>query len=143
VSKTVKQKRVNERLEIIDDAILNLQKGKNKLSISKIAEKAGIARKTIYNNPELKERCDQAIQVQQMEQSNVHPKVKKPLSGRKLLEKRYSDTKIKLKEEQKKNAMLLENNRQLVLEKDQLKSHIRMLQNKIERNEKQKVKHIK
>src|SRR5699024_2403861 len=128
---------------IIDDAILNLQKGKNKLSISKIAEKAGIARKTIYNNPELKERCDQAIQVQQMEQSNVHPKVKKPLSGRKLLEKRYSDTKIKLKEEQKKNAMLLENNRQLVLEKDQLKSHIRMLQNKIERNEKQKVKHIK
>lgn len=33
-----------ERLKMIDEAIVNLKRGKNKLSIAKIAEKSGIAR---------------------------------------------------------------------------------------------------
>lgn len=131
-----------ERLKAIDEAIVNLKRGKNKLSIAQIAKKAGISRKTIYNHSELKERCDQAIHVQQLEQAKKNPNDEKVLSGRKLLEDRYRRSKEELKREQEKNAMLLENNRQLVLEKDRLKSHIQMLQQKIERMNEQKLKQI-
>src|SRR5699024_4320979 len=58
------------RLNKIDKAIVNLKRGKNRLSIAQIAEKAGISRKTIYNHAELKERCDQAIHLQEIEQRN-------------------------------------------------------------------------
>lgn len=128
-----------ERLKAIDEAIVNLKRGKNKLSIAQIAKKSGIARKTIYNHAELKERCDQAIHVQQLEQDQKNPNDKKVLSGRKLLEDRYRRSKEELKKEQEKNAKLLENNRQLVLEKDRLKSHIKMLQQKIEKMNEQKL----
>lgn len=136
-------KRTIERLKAIDEAIVNLKRGKNKLSIAQIAKKSGITRKTIYNHAELKERCDQAIHIQDLEQSNKGPNVKKPISGRELLEQRYRNTREELKKEQEKNAKLLENNRQLVLEKDRLKSHIQMLQSRIERLEAQKVKPLK
>lgn len=129
-----------DRLEKIDEAIINLKRGKNKLSIAQIALKSGIARKTIYNHAELKERCDQAIHVQQLEGNSVNKKVKNPVSGRKLLEQRYNKVKEELKGEQGKNAKLLENNRQLVLEKDRLKSHIHRLQQKIDRMNEQKLK---
>lgn len=129
-----------ERLAEIDAAIINLKRGKNKLSIAQIANKSGIARKTIYNHAELKERCDQAIRVQQIEGNNAN--VKEPVSGRKLLEKRYKNVKEELKDEQEKNAKLLENNRQLVLEKDRLKSHIQMLRQKIDKMNEQKLKQM-
>src|SRR5690625_3726683 len=132
-------KKIIERLTAIDEAIINLKRGKNKLSIAQIAKKAGIARKTIYNHAELKERCDQAIYIQQLEESNINPNAKKSVSGRKLLEQRYNNVKEELKREQEKNAKLLENNRQLVLEKDRLKSHIQILQQQMERLKKQKV----
>jgi|SRR5690625_1885231 len=134
--------RTIERLNKIDEAIVNLKRGKNKLSIAQIAKKTAIARKTIYNHAELKERCDQAIHVQQLEESsvNANANAKKPVSGRKLLEQRYNNVKKELKKEQEKNAKLLENNRQLVLEKDRLKSHIQMLQQQIERIKNQKIK---
>lgn len=134
-----------ERLEKIDEAIVNLKRGKNKLSIAQIAKKSGVARKTIYNHAALKERCDQAIHIQELGDSkdNEKPLGKKQLSGRKLLEQRYEKSKKALNKEQEKNAMLLENNRQLVLEKDRLKSHIEMLQNKIQRIEAGKIKHLK
>ena len=128
-----------ERLKEIDKAIVNLKRGKNKLSIAQIAKKAGIARKTIYNHAELKERCDQAIHIQELEEAKKNPNNKKVLSGRKLLEDRYRRSKEELNKEQEKNSMLLENNRQLVLEKDRLKSHIHMLQQQIERLKNQKV----
>lgn len=128
-----------ERLKAIDEAIVNLKRGKNKLSIAQIAKKSGIARKTIYNHAELKERCDQAIHVQQLEQAKKNSNDEKVLSGRKLLEDRYRRSKEELKKEQEKNAKLLENNRQLVLEKDRLKSHIKMLQQKIEKMNEQKL----
>lgn len=131
-----------ERLKMIDEAIVNLKRGKNKLSIAQIAKKSGIARKTIYNHAELKERCNQAIYVQQLEVSNANPEAKRPVSGRELLEQRYKNVREELKKEQEKNAMLLENNRQLVLEKERLKSHIQMLQQKIERLNEQKIKQI-
>jgi len=128
-----------ESLNKIDEVIINLKRGKNKLAIARIAKKAGIARKTIYNHTELKERCDQAIHIQELEQSGKDPNAKKPITGRKLLEQRYINTKKELKEEHIKNAMFLENNRQLVLEKDRLKSHILMLQQRVEKLKNQKV----
>lgn len=135
----------------IDQAITNLRRGKKKLSISKVAEKAGIARKTIYNHPELKQRCDQAIHIQE-EQNKALQEVAagsvteaktKPLTGRKLLEERYRKSREELKLEREKNAKLLENNRQLVLEKAELKNRIEMLQNQIRRLREQKVKNLK
>lgn len=135
-------KRTIERLKAIDEAIVNLKRGKNKLSIALIAKKSGIARKTIYNHVELKERCDQAIYVQQIGESSANPNAKRPISGRELLDQRYKNVREDLKKEQEKNAKLLENNRQLVLEKDRLKSHIQMLQQKIERMNDQKLKQI-
>lgn len=134
--------RTIERLKAIDEAIVNLKRGKNKLSIAQIAKKSGIARKTIYNHVELKERCNQAIYVQKLEVSNANPDAKRPVSGRELLDQRYKNTKQELKKEQEKNAKLLENNRQLVLEKDRLKSHIQMLQQKIEKMNEQKLKKL-
>lgn len=135
-------KRTIEKLEAIDEAIVNLQRGKNKLSIAQIAKKSGIARKTIYNHAELKERCNQAIYVQQLGESSANPNEKRPVSGRELLEQRYKSAKEELKKEQEKNAKLLENNRQLVLEKDRLKSHIQLLQQKIEGMNEQKLKQL-
>src|SRR5699024_431449 len=117
----------------------NLKRGKNKISIAKIAEKTGIARKTIYNNIELKERCNQAIHVQKTEEGEINSKVKNPVSGRKLLEQRYNKVKEQLEKEQEKNSKLLENNRLLVLEKDRLKSHIEILQKKVDKEYNQKI----
>lgn len=131
--------KTSERLRAIDEAIVNLKRRKNKLSIAKIA---GISRKTIYNHAELKERCDQAIHVQQFEQDKKNTTDEKVLSRREILEDRYKRSKEDLKREQEKNAILLENNRQLVLEKDRLKSHIQMLQQKIERMNELKLKQI-
>jgi len=135
-------KRTIERLKVIDEAIVNLKRGKNKLSVAQIAKKSGIARKTIYNHAELKERCDQAIYLQELEESSANPSAKRPVSGRELLNERYKNVRGDLKKEQEKNAKLLENNRQLVLEKDRLKSHIQMLQQKIERMNERKLKQI-
>src|SRR5699024_10019151 len=105
-----KQKR-QERLERIDEAITNLKKGKQKLSISKIAKKASIARKTIYNNLELKERCDQAIATESI--SGGMMVGDKRISYREKMNQRYVKVKQNLEKEKEKNAILLENNRQL------------------------------
>lgn len=135
-----------EMLNKVDLAIANLRRGKKKISISKIAQKSKIARKTIYNHPELKERCEQAIKMQEessslkgvSENSTIQIE-NKPLSGRKLIEERYRKSRENLKLEQEKNAKLLENNRQLVLEKAELKNRIVMLQNQIQQIQEQKI----
>ena len=95
-------KRAIERLKAIDEAIVNLKRGKNKLSIAQIAKKSGIARKTIYNHAELKERCDQAIYVQQLDENSRNPNAKRPVSGRELLNQRYQRTRQDLKKEKEK-----------------------------------------
>jgi|SRR5690625_246272 len=137
-----------DMLDRVNQAITNIRRGKQKLTISRIAEKANIARETIYNRPELKQRCDQAIHIQ--EQQNIPSSEtatstksrigKPPLSGSKLLEKRYKRARNSLKLEQEKNAKLLGNNRKLVLEKDQFKGRILFLERKIEKMREGKVK---
>lgn len=125
----------------IDEAITNIKRGKQKLTISRIAEKAKTARKTIYNRPELKLRCDQAIQIQEQQNLSVKEIAAKqklnggspPLSGNKLLEERYRKARDNLKLQHEKNAKLLENNRKLVIEKDQLKGRIVYLEERIQK----------
>ncbi|MGK9253135.1 hypothetical protein [Paenibacillus pasadenensis] len=125
-------------LERIEQAITNLRKGKKKLSISAIAKKAGIERKTIYNRPDLKERCDQAILLQmEIEKgteeiaATVTETSTRP-SGKRLLENRYEKVKQALQNEKEKNEKLLEICRKHVIEKAQLKSRIEYLENKIQ-----------
>src|SRR5699024_1736890 len=95
-----------ERLKKIDEAIVNLKRGKNKLSIAQIAKKAGISRKTIYNHAELKERCDQAIHVQELEQSSKKPNAKKQITEKKKRkkkkQKKNKNKKTKNKKKKKK-----------------------------------------
>lgn len=125
-------------LERIEQAITNLRKGKKKLSISAIAKKAGIERKTIYNRPDLKERCDQAILLQ-MEIEKGAEKIAATAietstrpSGKRLLGNRYEKVKQALQNEKEKNEKLLEICRKHVIEKAQLKSRIEYLENKIQ-----------
>lgn len=125
-------------LERIEQAITNLRKGKKKLSISAIAKKAGIERKTIYNRPDLKERCDQAILLQMEIEKGAEEIAATAIetstrpSGKRLLENRYEKVKQALQNEMEKNEKLLEICRKHVIEKAQLKSRIEYLENKIQ-----------
>ncbi|EST51888.1 transposase [Brevibacillus panacihumi W25] len=125
-------------LERIEQAITNLRKGKKKLSISAIAKKAGIERKTIYNRPDLKERCDQAILLQMEIEKGAEEIAATAIetstrpSGKRLLENRYEKVKQALQNEKEKNEKLLEICRKHVIEKAQLKSRIEYLENKIQ-----------
>lgn len=125
-------------------AIESIKKGRKKLTITEIAKRAGIARKTIYNRPELKQRCDQEILLQK-QASGIEQNVNKATSSRpktryKLLEKRYNKVKNKLDEEKKNNMKLLNNNKNLVLEKEQLNTKIIMLERKIDRLNNEKIR---
>ncbi|MDV2581589.1 HTH domain-containing protein [Alkalibacillus haloalkaliphilus] len=126
---------LNELLDKIEEAITSLRRGKKKLSITLIADRAGISRKTIYNHIELKERCNQAITIQKQESQNggTKPTTSSPITSRKLLEDRYKKAKIEIKKEKEKNAKLLENNRQLVIENATLKSRIEDLQERVDK----------
>ncbi|CAM3757539.1 MULTISPECIES: DUF6262 family protein [Paenibacillus] len=121
-------------LERIEQAITNLRKGKKKLSISAIAKKAGIERKTIYNRPDLKERCDQAILLQMEIEKGAEEIAATAIetstrpSGKRLLENRYEKVKQALQNEKEKNEKLLEICRKHVIEKAQLKSRIEYLE---------------
>ncbi|GIQ70056.1 hypothetical protein DUZ99_09460 [Xylanibacillus composti] len=148
------QARLNENLEKIEKAITNLRRGKNKLTISNIAKKSGVPRRTIYNRPELKERCDQAILIQEeLEQASKEAAAgtePAKLYGSKLLQFRYEKVKNELKEQKIINAKILENNRKLVIEKDEMKGTIQRLQEDNERlreqlrqDQKNKVRKIK
>ncbi|SDJ43990.1 hypothetical protein [Paenibacillus naphthalenovorans] len=135
-------------LERIEQAITNLRKGKKKLSISAIAKKAGIERKTIYNRPDLKERCEQAIYLQTEIEKGIEEIVaattetqKRP-SGKRLLENRYEKVKQALQDEKAKNEKLLEVCRKHVIEKALLKSRIEYLENMIQEMREKQVKQI-
>lgn len=139
-------KRKDAVLDKVKDAIVRLKKGREKLTIKKIAEKAKIARKTIYNRPELKQLCDQAIHIQQITQ-NGGEEIKNPVlrvsTSYQLLEKRYNNLKKQMDKQVLENKKLLNNNKELVLEKEQHKSKIVMLEERIERLTRDKVRPIK
>lgn len=131
-------------LEKVEMAVESIKKGRKKLTITEIAKRAGIARKTIYNRPELKQRCDQEILFQKQamlkDGSNEKKTRNKPKTKYKLLEKRYNKLKKELEIQRKNNMKLLNNNKELVLDKEQLNTKIIMLKRKIERMNKSKVK---
>lgn len=138
-----------QTVDRVRGAITSIKKGRKKLTISAIAERAGIARKTIYNRPDLKLLCDQAIELQKQEELTEGDNKKsksereKPLTGYKLLEQRYRKLKDILEKEQEKNMKLLHNNKVLVLEKEQLESKILMLEKRIEQLNKDKIKPLR
>ncbi|REE81234.1 hypothetical protein A8990_11968 [Paenibacillus taihuensis] len=130
----------NPMLEKVDRAITNLKRGNHKLTIAGIAKKAGIERKTIYNRPDLKERCTQAIAIQKELVKGPH----EVDDGVKLKSsENLADQKDRLKRELEKvkngNAKLLENNRKLVLEKHELLAQIESMQELIKELRNKKV----
>lgn len=149
------QKKLSDNIKKIDNAIANLRRGKRKLTISSISEKSGVPRRTIYNRPELRERCDQAIIFQEelkkgSDEAAAGTEQKSKLYGSKLLQFRYEKVKKDLKEQKIINSILLENNRRLIIEKDEMKGTIQRLQEDNERlreqmrhNQNKKVRTIK
>jgi hypothetical protein len=134
--------------EKVEQAITNLKRGKKKLSIAKIAEKAGVERKTIYNNPDIREFCNQAIQIQKGKQEAKagvadSPGENKVPSERERLKDRVRKLTEGLAIEQEKNSKILEKDRQLVVENAQLKSRVEMLENQIRGEREKKVRKIK
>jgi hypothetical protein len=117
-------------LDQIDQAIISLRRGRQRLTIVKLSERSGVPRRTIYNRPELKERCELAIQVQNEERMTsdevaaTTTEEVKPLYGSKLIEQRYNKAREEMSKQQTVNAKLLENNRKLVIEKDEMKGTI-------------------
>jgi hypothetical protein len=138
-------------LEQIDQAVISLRRGRQKLTISKISGRSGVPRRTIYNRPELKERCDLAIHAQKQElaandeiAAATDDVVVKPIYGSKLIEQRYTKAREELCKQQTINSKLLENNRRLVIEKNELKGTIDRLTTEVEMLRKQlKANHIK
>lgn len=54
-------------IDRVKETITNIKKGRNRLTITVIADKAGVSRITIYNRPHLKQLCDQSIQLENKE----------------------------------------------------------------------------
>lgn len=119
-----------ETIEKVQKAIKKLSKFDSKLSISKIAKEAGLERKTIYNNASLLEKCKQAIELQRLSQLPIEETTRKQSMRQNTLEERYKRLKEDLKNEREKNAMLLHNNKELVLENHNLESKIVYLEEK-------------
>lgn len=126
----------------IDKAIAKLKRSNTKLTVAKIAETAQIERKTIYNRPDLRERCTQAIELQKVrkdEQEGVavpddqHPLKKRNLTvqNKKLI---TENERLKMK-----YTKTLEQNRLMVLEIQDKQSQIDILQDEIRRLKEAKV----
>lgn len=137
--------------ELVQDAIVSLKQGRNKLTIKNIAERANISRKTIYNNPEIRNICNQEIEIQkQQAYSHLNDEEKEKigiksgyLNKTKVLEARYLKTKNESADLKRKNDLLLLENNKIVLEKEQLNSKISMLEKKMKRMTDDKVKKLK
>lgn len=138
-----------ESFEKVKKAIVSIKRSKDKMSINKIAKKAGIERKTIYNNPDILQYCKQEIEVQNElkkaseEVSATIESPQKPSSSRQILERRYNKAKEKLKIEQDKNAKLLYQNNELVLKNHDLIARIESLERYIQNEGKNKIVPIK
>ncbi|MBM7567923.1 HTH domain-containing protein [Paenibacillus sacheonensis] len=119
--------------EKIKKAISSLKKSKESLSINKIAKKAGIERKTIYNNLDILEYCRQEISIQKepksiIEKIGINIEEPKKPSGRELLEDRYHKLKDELSREKEKNELLLYKMNELVLVNSDLRARIDSLE---------------
>lgn len=115
----------------VKKAILSFTRSKEKMSINKIAKKASIERKTIYNNPEILQYCKQSIEVQKstiIALQEPSDSVEKKPSSIELLEQRYMKAKERIKEEQIKNAKLLSNYNESILRNSDLLVRIENLE---------------
>lgn len=143
-------------LDQIDQAIISLRRGRQRITIVKLSKRSGVPRRTIYNKPELKERCDLAIQIQNEERMTsdevaaTTTEEVKPLYGSKLIEQRYNKAREELSKQQNINTKLLENNRSIVIEKDGMKGTIErliieneMLKKQLKTSNANKIKFIK
>lgn len=140
--------KLNSYLFLARKAINQLRKDNQKITIASVSKLSGISRKTFYNNPELKQLCEQAKSIQNQKPVNPNSvnetmELKKPLSRIEIVENRYLKVKKQLEKSKAKNDALLINNKELVLEKEQLNSKISMLEKKIKRMTDDKVKKLK
>lgn len=134
----------NPELDKINDAIKKLNRSKVKMSIKSIATKSGVSRRTIYRRNELKVRCLEAMGIE-----NDLKIAKEEIAATTMKKKRYTITekyeriKIELATSKTANEMLLENNRQLVIEKQRLLARQVILEARIEDMRNKNVKTIR
>lgn len=138
--------KINSYLTLVRKAITQLRRSKKKITISSISKRSGISRSTFYNNRELKQLCEQAMYIQGQDSDVVLPEKnneKESLTSKQLVERKFLKLKEQLEKEKDKNNKLLANNKNLVLEKEQLNSKISMLEKKVDRLMEDKVKRLK
>jgi predicted nuclease with TOPRIM domain len=114
--------------EKVKQALDDLKHSKKQITIDDVALKAGVSRKTIYNNPELLERIKQVQELQRIKSGRV--KEKGPDKGT-ILEARfklYREENANLKEDKK---MLLEENMKLTRQVTDLERKVEELEQTI------------
>lgn len=115
-----------ENIIKVNKAIASLKRSKKKITVVAVAQKAGVAVKTIYNNPELKERIDfvkTKNTVSELQEVNVKKKSSKDLKIEELREM-IRNLKEENNKEKIKNHLLLGNLEKLTSENLELKTII-------------------
>ena len=123
----------------VEEALKKLKKSRKPITIASVAATAGIARKTLYNRPDLKELVEIAISLQEDQRAPAEaPKREKRKNGSlqaERIEKLRAENK-QLKEEKKKT---LDQNASLTIEKQNLKRRIYDLEQYIQQIQASKI----
>ena len=123
----------------VEEALKKLKKSRKPITIASVAATAGIARKTLYNRPDLKELVEIAISLQEDQKApDEAPKREKRKNGSlqaERIEKLRAENK-QLKEEKKKT---LDQNGSLTIENQNLKRRIYDLEQYIQQIQASKI----
>lgn len=123
----------------VEEALKKLKKSRKPITVASVAATAGIARKTLYNRPDLKELVEIAISLQEDQKAPAEvPKRKKRKNGSlqaERIEKLRAENK-QLKEEKKKT---LDQNVSLTIENQNLKRRIYDLEQYIQQIQSSKI----
>lgn len=115
-------------LEKVQKAIEALKKGNKAITIAGVAKKAGIERKTLYNNPDLLLMVKQAMAIQE---TKIEPKPTGQTKAVSILEERIKDYRQEIQNLQREKAKLLSQNKILTEEVLRLQRRIDELEETI------------
>jgi len=120
-------------------ALESLKKGSKPITVAGVAKKAGIERKTIYNNPDLLQRIKQVKDLQKISNNQSVEKMKTPT----LLEERLKRQREEISKLTVDKAKVLHQNMLLTEEKTLLQKRIYELEETIRNIEIGKVKPLR
>ncbi|MBU8757669.1 DUF6262 family protein [Priestia megaterium] len=102
------EKRKQNTITKVEEAIQRLQKGSKAINFNSVAKEAGVAKATLYNHTELKERID--FLRNQQERAFVDSRIKRDENNQNAL---IASLKRRIEKLEQKNKQLEEENKQL------------------------------